>query len=75
MRPKTLKMDEAAEDLAKLTDRLERVKVQLDLALGEVKSMIDDLDDLRALAENWRFFAQQVNGIAAEDIELENKEQ
>ncbi len=54
--PERLKMDRVAKRLDELAEQMMEIKTLL-------QSVIDEFNDLRQISENWRYYAEHVNGI------------
>lgn len=72
----TNRMDNAADDLARLADRLDKMmqrlavlavtRSELSGEVTELEQVIHDLNNLRMTAQNWRLRAE-INGYEPED--------
>lgn len=69
-------MDDVPDDLARLTDRLDRMRQrwavmsitrpELVPEVAEIELFIHDLNNLRMIADNWKLWAKGINGYEPE---------
>ncbi len=59
----TLKMDKAADELQGLEKKIKETHILIEMIHNKIEGILEDLHNLQTIANNWRAFGKQVNGV------------